>query len=254
MQTIIPALSRMNRPLQINLNWKLAIFSLTSLTLFIYLGIWQLDRESEKISLMQAVEARVNQVPLTASALFASGTSVDGLPVVIEGHYSEQQPLLKDNVVLAGRVGFEVLALFIDEATDIVFLVNRGFVPMGKTRDVLPQIPPTSQDRLSLTAHVYVSTALEQQFSVGELIDGLQIVQSADPKLLQTALNATVYPHLLRLDETTPSALPRYWPVTSMSPEKHRGYAVQWFLMAIAVIIAFGYFTFRSDPDDQAHN
>jgi surfeit locus 1 family protein len=58
----------------------------------------------------------------------------------------------------------------------------------------------------------------------------------------------------LRLDETTPSALPRYWPVTSMSPEKHRGYAVQWFLMAIAVIIAFGYFTFRSDPDDQAHN
>jgi surfeit locus 1 family protein len=240
----------MNRPLQINLNWKLALFSLTSLTLFIYLGIWQLDREDEKIGLMQAVEARVNQTPLVASILPGLGEKVDGLPVLIEGRYSEQQPLLKDNVVLAGQVGFEVLALFIDETSDIVFVVNRGFVPMGETRAVLPEIPPTPRGRLSLNGHVYVSTALDQQYAVGELIDGLQIVQSADPKLLQAALSTTVYPYLLRLDESTPTALPRYWPVTSMSPEKHRGYAVQWFLMAIAVIIAFGYFTFKSETDD----
>jgi cytochrome oxidase assembly protein ShyY1 len=240
----------MIRPLKLNLNWKLAVFSITSLTLFIYLGIWQLDREVEKISLIQAVEARTNQVPLLADALPALGDQVDGLPVRIEGRYLERRSLLKDNVVLAGKVGFEVLALFIDDAAETVFLVNRGFVPMGKTRNVLPVIPPTPPDRLSLTAHIYVSSAIDQQYAAGELIDGLQIVQSADPKLLQTVLRTDVYPHLLRLDDSTPTALPRYWPTTSMSPEKHRGYAVQWFLMAIAVVIAFGYFTFKSDPDD----
>jgi cytochrome oxidase assembly protein ShyY1 len=232
------------------MNWKLATFTVTSLILFVYLGIWQLDREDEKLALMQAVESRVNQIPLSTGALLALGEQVDGLPVRINGHYTQRQPLLKDNVVLAGRVGFEVLALFIDESTNRTFLVNRGFVPMGKTRDIPPLIPPTPFDRLTLTAHIYVSTAVDRQYAAGELIDGQQIVQSADPRVLQASLGSPVYPYLLRLDESTPTALPRYWPVTSMSPEKHRGYAVQWFLMAIAVVIAFSYFTFKSESDD----
>jgi surfeit locus 1 family protein len=251
MHMIILDHHRMHRPLRLNLNWKLATFSVTSLALFVYLGIWQLDREDEKLALMQAVEARVNQIPLSTGALLALGEEIDGLPVRINGHYTQRQPLLKDNVVLAGRVGFEVLALFIDEATNMTFLVNRGFVPMGKTRDVPPLIPPTPFDRLTLTAHIYVSTVVDRQYAAGELIDGQQIVQSADPRVLQASLGSPVYPYLLRLDEATPTALPRYWPVTSMSPEKHRGYAVQWFLMAIAVVIAFSYFTFKSEPDDQ---
>jgi cytochrome oxidase assembly protein ShyY1 len=241
----------MNRPLQLNLNWKLAVFSTVSLVMFTYLGVWQLDREDEKLALMQAVELRLQQAPLSTAALLAVQEDVDGLPVRLKGRYTDGLPLLKDNVVLAGRVGFEVLQLFVDEATDMTFLVNRGFVPMAATRDIRPVIPPTSIELLTLTAHVYVSTAIDRDFAVGELKDGLQIVQSTDPKVLRQSLGNNLYPHLLRLDETTPTALPRYWPVTSMSAEKHRGYAIQWFLMAIAVVIAFGYFTFKSESDEQ---
>ena len=41
------------------------------------------------------------------------------------------------------------------------------------------------------------------------------------------------------------------WLVTTVSPDKHMGYAVQWFLMAFAVLIAFGYFTLRSPVRDE---
>jgi cytochrome oxidase assembly protein ShyY1 len=32
-----------------------------------------------------------------------------------------------------------------------------------------------------------------------------------------------------------------------MSPEKHKGYAIQWFSMALAVLIAWLFFSFSKD-------
>ena len=53
-----------------------------------------------------------------------------------------------------------------------------------------------------------------------------------------------VHPVTLRINEMAPGALPRYWPATNMTPEKHTGYAVQWFTMAFAVTVAWLFFSF----------
>ena len=236
----------MNRPLQLNLNWKMSVFSSVCLIGFICLGFWQLERADEKVELLKRHEARINQAPLSSAELLKLSEAVDGLPVKLSGNYQAQPALLRDHVVLGGRVGFEVLQVFTDSATNQAFLVDRGFVPMAATRLIRPLIPPTDRGELNLQGHVYVSTAVDAQFGAGELVDELGIVQSTDPLILDRVLNMTLYPHLIRLVAEDPFALPRYWIVTTVSPDKHMGYAVQWFLMAFAVLIAFGYFTFRS--------
>ena len=250
-QGIILVIARMNRPLQLNLNWKMSVFSCVCMFSFISLGFWQLDRTTEKVELLKRNEARTNQPPLPATDLLQRKAGVDGLPVILSGNYNDVPALLRDNIVLQGRVGFEVLQVFTDSETQQAFLVDRGFVPMASTRLIRPQIPPTSQGKLNLSGHVYVSTVKDEQFSAAELMDELGIVQSTNPQILEQVLNMPLYPHLIRLNATDPFALPRYWIVATVSPDKHMGYAVQWFLMAFAVLIAFGYFTLRSPVRDE---
>jgi surfeit locus 1 family protein len=243
----------MNRAVKLNLNWRLTLFALVSFAGFVYLGLWQLQRADEKITLMALHEARINQPPIDAATLVIRGDDVNGLPVSLSGSYLPVPPLLRDNVILLGKVGFDVLCLFEDSASGLVFLVNRGFVPMAASRQQAPQVPPTGTDAVNLTGHVYVTSAPDATYAKGELIDELRFVQSASPTLLAAILEdftaqelgASLYPHLIRLEAGQPFALPRNWVLTTMSPDRHRGYSYQWFLMAIAVLVAYGYFTFR---------
>ena len=60
-----------------------------------------------------------------------------------------------------------------------------------------------------------------------------------DPKLLRQFLHKFVYPFIIRLDQQQPHGFLRDWPVVSMPPARHYGYAVQWFSMALVVFLIF---------------
>jgi len=228
----------------------MALFSSICLIAFVNLGFWQLERADEKTELLKVHAQQRNQPPLSATELLRRAAAVDGLPVELVGRFSGIPALLRDNVVLEGRVGFEVLEIFNDSATNQMFLINRGFVPMAANRQIKPTIPPVSEGDMSLFGHVYVSTAVDERFTPGELMDDLRIVQSTEPRILENLVAVALYPHLIRLEADAAFALPRRWIVTTVSSDKHMGYAIQWFLMALAVLIAFGYFTFKSPADE----
>ena len=80
--------------------------------------------------------------------------------------------------------------------------------------------------------------------AVEQWAPGIIRIQSLDSKALGEVLEMPLIPLIIRLAEEHPNALPRYWPATNMLPEKHQGYAIQWFSMAIAVMLAWGYFSF----------
>ena len=48
-----------------------------------------------------------------------------------------------------------------------------------------------------------------------------------------------LFPHPVRIDSGVAAALTVDWQVVNVSPEKHTGYAVQWFTMAAALFILF---------------
>ena len=63
------------------------------------------------------------------------------------------------------------------------------------------------------------------------------VYQVIEAELLAGALGTPVFPHTIRLDAGSPGALTVSWPLMNASPDKHMGYAVQWFAMAVTLLI-----------------
>lgn len=238
-------------------NWKVTLFSVFFLILFINLGFWQLRRADYKVRLLAQQAQREHQPARTLARIPADPKRADELPVILEGSYDKDHTFLLDNRVLNGRVGFEVLVPFHDTSTNQYALVNRGFVPMGRTRHDVPRVPPLATNSTVATGSVHVTAEDGHPSHRGTsvLAPGMTIVEDASPALVSRLIHKPFYPHMIRLARSDPNALPRYWPVTMMMPSRHRAYAVQWFLMAVAVVGAWGAFSFRRarpEPDETA--
>ena len=57
----------------------------------------------------------------------------------------------------------------------------------------------------------------------------------------EKTLATSVYPQVLRINDENPSAFITEWPVINTLPEKHYGYSVQWFAMALALVFLYAW-------------
>jgi len=248
------------------IDWRVILFSLGLLVLFISLGMWQLRRADEKTLLLATQELKRSQIPIENLAGYDESVSqMDGLPVHLHGSYLPGVIALLDNVVVGGRVGFDVLVWFSESTTTRLYLVNRGFVPMGRTRADIPEIPALMANVHELNGHIYARHYDEDSFlplatfakpeSDANPVN-IKITQQANPlflsinQLVAESGDHMVYPYLVRLTLDDPNGLPRNWITTNITPAKHTGYAIQWFLMAIAVAILFGRLVLKQEISD----
>ena len=230
-------------------NWRVTLFSAVCLGLFIHLGIWQIQRAAEKQEMIDSRETLHAMQPIAAVEL-KGGHVPAGRRISFTGRFDESVILLLDNRVLNGRVGFEVHQLFREDSEQL-FLVNRGFVPMGRSRSETPAIPSVSEGSVTFIGEVYdvagTNVLLAQESPVAENFP--VIVQQVDVQAWASLLNESLYPAVIRLGEDQVGALPRYWPDTVIPVAKHQGYAAQWFSMALAVLLVWLFFSFRKENE-----
>lgn len=69
-----------------------------------------------------------------------------------------------------------------------------------------------------------------------------------DAAQLWAQLGREGFAHELRL-EPGPASYRLGWPIVAMGPEKHMGYAVQWFALAIALVLLYLYFGWRQNKE-----
>ena len=232
----------------IQLNWKLTLFSIFFFLSFINLGLWQLDRKDEKLKLLLKT-AELNDRPGISPSAITSATR-SGTPVAMHGAFDEKVILLLDNKTLDGAVGFEVLQLFRDK-TGLNFLVNRGFVPAGRTRSSSIEIPGLDKAVEVFEGYLYLQQTNPYALEGEEVAYKFpQIVQREDFEELSRAIKMKVSPFTIRMHENQAGALPRNWQVSNINPEKHQAYAVQWFLMGLAILIAWISFTIRLNRNE----
>ena len=218
---------------------------------FFKLGFWQLDRKDEKITLISK-EAVLN-ASLGIAPSDITSASESGTPVVLKGTFDKKVILLLDNKILDSVVGFEVLQLFRDQS-GLNFIVNRGFVPAPRTRSEKPEIREIDDFAKVLKGYVYQQPknpyALEP-----EKVDYKfpQIVQIPNILELSRELDTEISPFIIRMQDNQIGALPRGWQVSNIKPENHQAYAVQWFLMSLAILIAWLSFTIRLNKDERDH-
>ena len=226
-------------------NWKMTLFTVALLPLLISLGQWQLDREQEKKTAQLLYENRMQETPVNLDELDWSLPDLGWTQVTAQGEFDREKQFLLDNRTIEGRVGYEVITPFLTDRG--LVLVNRGWVTQGATRAQLPSVELKDSGAVRISGHIYVSTGetmmlggeQEAQSSWPRVIQRIDLVQMADE------LGSPVFPHIVRLSANSAEALRTNWSVVNMQPEVHRGYAVQWFLMAIVLVFLYLMFSFR---------
>lgn len=230
---------------------KLTVWWLLALLLaagFASLGAWQSRRAVEKQTLLDEaarVLAQRTPGPLSVAADPARAHAVEW--AAGKGRFDARGPLWLDNQQREGRVGVRAYRIF-TPTEGAPLLVELGWLPLPGDR-ALPAIE--RPDGL-----VAVRGLLSPPPSAG-LALGPAMAAEGDGWLMArvdlgdvarvTGLSMPLAPRVLRLDPDVPFGYARDLALLSntLPPEKHRGYAVQWFALSLTVLATALILTFR---------
>lgn len=225
----------------------LVIFAVIMTPLLIGLGLWQLSRAEEKQTLIKLqAESSQELIQLTTLANVdwnsqaLSAETWNYKKVDVKGHYDKTTYVLLDNRTRNGKAGYEVINLFRTDNGQSLW-VNRGWIQAPLYRDQWPAIKSVSGD-VAVTGSIYLQP--EQSFTLAEaeiVNHWPRRIQDLDINELNVEFEHDSYPFTLRLaDDNQPGALETGWSIPKMSPEKHFGYAFQWFSLAVVLVVMTG--------------
>lgn len=224
------------------------------LLLLLGLGFWQLDRAEQKRALLEEYENRPLQAVIRLDAGLERRPELRYRQAWARGSYDPTRQFLLDNRVHQGRAGYQVLTPLRLAHSDAVVLVNRGWVPQGRTRADLPPLPVENEGVITVEGKIDFPPA--DPFSLGEgearAPGWPKVLQQIDFELQSRQLDAQLLPLVLLLGPDQPDGFVRRWaPIPEQfGPARHVGYAVQWFALALALVILF-YWAVRRPADDE---
>jgi surfeit locus 1 family protein len=227
-------------PYALRTRWWAVLVALVLAGFLASLGVWQLQRAEEKRAIVAEQERRAAE-PVT---------SLDPTPqdpaewrfrlVEVAGYYLGDRQFLLDNQVRRGQVGYNVLTPFRLADSGALVLVDRGWVPQGPRRDLLPDVGVTEVGQ-HIVAQVYVPFG--EAYRLGTLDEGEagwpRRVQYLGLDELGERLGEPLAPMVLRLDPQAEHGYLREWDTVPFTPERHIAYALQWFGLAIVLLVVF---------------
>ena len=164
------------------------------------------------------------------------------------GRFMSAPVILLDHQMHTGRTGVRIYGIFLPYTTESTpLLLDLGWLPVSGDR----QFPSITLP----TGDVYVAGLLAPPPSPGILhtdpiaqSEGTLLTISLDISTLQSVIQLPyLAPRVLRLDPDAPFGYFRDLAVltNTMKPNQHLGYSVQWFGLALTVLITALLLTFR---------
>ncbi len=212
-----------------------AFLIIATLALLITLGFWQLDRADEK----RAIEDQVANANANIAELI---TDVDLLSekeyyhVHLQGSYIKDKQFIYDNQIVDQIPGYYVLTPFVLKGDSKVILINRGFIPWNGRRDQIADIDigaEITEVKVQISKPVkrieLKTDQIKPNFPV--LIQALDLVKMSAIASLDFASTVGL------LSPESENGFVRQWEPYTGSIERHIGYAIQWFLMALVLSI-----------------
>jgi len=206
------------------------------LPLFIALGSWQWQRgQVRKADWAEFASSDAPALEVGADALARQARYTR---VRVRGRLDGERQFLLENLSHAGAPGYQVLTV-LDLYEGPGLLVNRGWLPFSGYRDQLPDLSLPGEVRgsaISLTGRL-----------AGLPVAGLAAGQSPPasqgpwPRVtsfptfaqLEAAYGQPLQPVVLLLDADSGPGYLREWRPPGLPPERHIGYAVQWWSFAL---------------------
>jgi surfeit locus 1 family protein len=210
-----------------------ALAALLSILLTARLGVWQLDRATQKEA-MQALLLAQAALPSLASSQLAKDAAGAHQQVArrvrLTGQWLPTRSVYLDNRQMKGQPGFFVLTPLQLSSGEAV-LVQRGWLPrdqLDRTRlapHTTPAGPVSLEGRIAMTP--------SRQFALGADAGG-PIRQNLDLASYAAEIGLPLRPFtVLELPSADNQAdgLLRDWQAPTVDVQKHHGYAAQWFAL-----------------------
>ena len=199
------------------------------------LGFWQLDRADEK----RGIEASIKLANTGSVELIVEEEGLKNkeyYEVRLQGKYLSDKQFIYDNQIVDQVSGYYVLTPYALAGQSKAILINRGFIPWNGRRDKLADIVIGQETR---EIKVQISKPIKRmELKPSEV--GIQfpaLIQSIDLQDMADRAKVDFSSVIGLLDASASNGFIRKWEPYTGSIEKHIGYAVQWFLMALVLAI-----------------
>src|SRR5690606_8872352 len=208
----------------------------------------QWSRAEYKTGLELHYQAGLQAEPLTIAEAIERGAELQGFRLQISGEIDNARSLLLDNQMEGHRPGYQVLTPLLT-GEKIQVQVNRGWIVATADRRQ-PELMNTRSGTLVLSGKIYIPGNRQVVLKADDYSHPRWplLVQKLDMGALaklfdQERAGVELAPFVVRLDPEMDveegDEMPRNWQWMAMSPEKHRGYAVQWFGMALVLLVLY---------------
>lgn len=213
----------------------MSAFVLFFLPLTLALGMWQLNRADEKNQLLTAFESRTTGVPVDwiqqppPPAGTAAKTCLE---------WSGDTWYL-DNRTVQGRAGYEVYLPMRQCVTGTPVLLRLGWIEGLRERTSLPAVDGLEVIRGENQVRGEIRPRLGTPWLSAEperFSDGRWRIQSLTDIPDDTWGEGAP---VMQLEEPDAPRLQDAWDPVSMPPERHVGYAIQWFGLATVLVLGF---------------
>lgn len=217
------------------------VATLILLPVLIVLGIWKLHRADYKRMLLAEYHAVTNLPPVSLNAAAANG-SLASLPryrhVQAQGQYDDSRQILLDDMQQGDQVGYEVLTPLVLQPDGQVLLVDRGFIARKPGVKTSPDVS-VGTDARNVQGILGI-------LPVPGIRVGKTLVPAGWPKILlyprhqdlAALYGSQLLKPVLLLDANQPDGFVRVWkPNIGFPPVRHDAYALQWFALALALVI-----------------
>lgn len=232
------------------LRWRFRAFPFLITLLLVLLGValgnWQTRRAEEKVAHAARLAQQAQVAPLVWGQGGALAPAQPEQRLQVSGEWLAQWPLLLDGRPYQGRAGFYLLMPFKIAGTGQAVLVLRGW--LARDPQVYTRVPAfatptglvTIVGRASATAGHVMQLGRPAPVQPGAVRQNLTIAEVA------AASGLALQPLFLQqTDAGSADGLVRDWPAADLGVDKHRGYALQWYALAVMAALFFVFTGYR---------
>ena len=219
--------------------WIPFLAMLAGMALFIQLGLWQ-SGKGDRLEAELGQRAQRQQLgPTRLGPALVDAAAVQDAPITVTGVYEPERQFFLDNRQENNQPGVHVITPLRIEGSQTRILVNRGWVGWTHGRAVLPVVD-TPAGPVQIRGLAFVPST-KKFFLMPERVE-------SDPRLRErldlahyaAQLGQPLQPVVLLQDPgDARDNLVRHWPPPENRVGMHRGYAFQWFGMAVALLLFY---------------
>lgn len=217
---------------------RLTLFAALFVPILCVLGVWQWQRAEDKLAIESRLAARAALAPVTLDPA-RTDTPPDLARVRVRGRLLLERMLLRDNRTWEGRAGYQLhVPLVLDGAgpDDAAVLVDLGWIAAPAQRTTLPE-PELPDGTITLVGTLDRNRQQGVVFGPAMEEEGWpRRVQQIDADAIAALLGRPLYPAIVVADAPMPGVQTFSWNPVRMTSGTHRGYAVQWFGLALVLV------------------